>query len=441
MAGRNQVELTFTADTKGFTKGMSAVDKSMADVGKDAAKFDNAMQGVGDGLGSSSGKFRSAADAADGLGTILGNSALGSVAMYAGGLSDLTDGLGGMSEMVGKAKAGIAAFGKFLLTNPLGILLTAVALITGALVLLYQKFEGIREFIDKLLGPLKSFAGAVSGFFSDLGDDSEELSRRLEFTSEDVDDINKEVEQLIHESEGFADAKEYAQEFFDVFKNSEDRIRDARYDLEELLSTPGITAKEIKEGWEEWFDAMEQGILDQETDLIELNRKRGTPITRAEARKQTQAQWDELDAIRARVEKNPLTQKIVPDLTPSVGKLMNQAQADLNSKPLYQQVFIKKKETYFSSGGKSENPWGSLSARAAGGPVSAGVPYMVGEGGREMFVPGMDGAIVPNSKMRNGSGSGGTTVIQLVLDGKVLTESVYSGLLTKQRRTGNLGLT
>jgi hypothetical protein len=35
-------------------------------------------------------------------------------------------------------------------------------------------------------------------------------------------------------------------------------------------------------------------------------------------------------------------------------------------------------------------------ARAAGGPVYAGSPYVVGERGRELFVPGMSGAIVPN---------------------------------------------
>jgi TP901 family phage tail tape measure protein len=33
--------------------------------------------------------------------------------------------------------------------------------------------------------------------------------------------------------------------------------------------------------------------------------------------------------------------------------------------------------------------------RALGGPVSAGMPYIVGEKRRELFVPGMDGAIIP----------------------------------------------
>lgn len=37
--------------------------------------------------------------------------------------------------------------------------------------------------------------------------------------------------------------------------------------------------------------------------------------------------------------------------------------------------------------------------RATGGPVTAGVPYVVGEQGREMFVPSQNGRIVPNNQM------------------------------------------
>ena len=39
-----------------------------------------------------------------------------------------------------------------------------------------------------------------------------------------------------------------------------------------------------------------------------------------------------------------------------------------------------------------------LPGRALGGPVNANRPYRVGESGEETFVPGMDGAIIPNMK-------------------------------------------
>ncbi|RIK91776.1 MAG: hypothetical protein DCC73_15045 [Proteobacteria bacterium] len=41
-------------------------------------------------------------------------------------------------------------------------------------------------------------------------------------------------------------------------------------------------------------------------------------------------------------------------------------------------------------------------ARADGGPVTAGVSYLVGERGRELFVPRVSGAIVPNHKLGGG---------------------------------------
>lgn len=46
-------------------------------------------------------------------------------------------------------------------------------------------------------------------------------------------------------------------------------------------------------------------------------------------------------------------------------------------------------------------------ARASGGPVSAGLTYLVGERGPELFMPKASGAIVPNGKF----GGGGTVVV------------------------------
>jgi hypothetical protein len=43
-----------------------------------------------------------------------------------------------------------------------------------------------------------------------------------------------------------------------------------------------------------------------------------------------------------------------------------------------------------------------LTARAIGGPVQSGQPYMVGERGPEMFVPSRSGSIVPNNNMSSG---------------------------------------
>jgi hypothetical protein len=42
-----------------------------------------------------------------------------------------------------------------------------------------------------------------------------------------------------------------------------------------------------------------------------------------------------------------------------------------------------------------------LSGRASGGPVTAGLPYLVGEKGPEVYVPDGDGTIVPNHRLRS----------------------------------------
>jgi hypothetical protein len=60
---------------------------------------------------------------------------------------------------------------------------------------------------------------------------------------------------------------------------------------------------------------------------------------------------------------------------------------------------------------------GGLQARALGGPVSGGQPYLVGERGPELFVPSVSGGIVPNNSVgsfmsggRMNGGNGSTTL-------------------------------
>lgn len=75
--------------------------------------------------------------------------------------------------------------------------------------------------------------------------------------------------------------------------------------------------------------------------------------------------------------------------------------------------------SYFSGGAFSANPpagggidvsdfQGTYQARAAGGPVSAGMPYLVGEEGPEVVVPRASGTVIPNDAL------GGSTVYQTI---------------------------
>lgn len=66
---------------------------------------------------------------------------------------------------------------------------------------------------------------------------------------------------------------------------------------------------------------------------------------------------------------------------------------------------------HFSGPQNAEGQTATGGGRAGGGPVSADVPYMVGEYGPEMFVPGSSGTIIPNSQTTNNNTWGPITVV------------------------------
>ena len=68
-----------------------------------------------------------------------------------------------------------------------------------------------------------------------------------------------------------------------------------------------------------------------------------------------------------------------------------------------------------------------VEARAMGGPVKAGSPYLIGERGPELFVPDISGTVISNADLRSG---GGTSV------GGGVTLNVYAGLGTDGRQVG-----
>jgi lambda family phage tail tape measure protein len=77
--------------------------------------------------------------------------------------------------------------------------------------------------------------------------------------------------------------------------------------------------------------------------------------------------------------------------------------------------------------------WGTIAARATGGPVDAGTPYLVGEKGPEIFNPGTSGTIIPNHAITSSSGGGDLTVnVPVSVEGSASTSD--------QRNAGDLGI-
>jgi len=60
-------------------------------------------------------------------------------------------------------------------------------------------------------------------------------------------------------------------------------------------------------------------------------------------------------------------------------------------------------------------PGMSLPGKAAGGPVSAGSPYIVGEKGMELFIPRSAGTVVPNDQLSMMGNNGGNTSVNYTI--------------------------
>ena len=74
--------------------------------------------------------------------------------------------------------------------------------------------------------------------------------------------------------------------------------------------------------------------------------------------------------------------------------------------------------------------------RAAGGPVSAGTTYLVGENGPELFTSGSSGTIIPNKAM------GGSNTINITVNGALDTEGTARtivDILNRSQARGSLG--
>lgn len=76
----------------------------------------------------------------------------------------------------------------------------------------------------------------------------------------------------------------------------------------------------------------------------------------------------------------------------------------------------------------------NIGARANGGPVTGGMPYVVGERGPELFVPSSSGSIVPRIPATMGAGGGSTTVNVNVTSAN--PDDVVAAIKTWVRRNG-----
>ena len=77
-----------------------------------------------------------------------------------------------------------------------------------------------------------------------------------------------------------------------------------------------------------------------------------------------------------------------------------------------------------------------IPGRAVGGPVSGGSPYIVGERGPELFVPGSSGSIIPNNKMGGGARINITVNAGMGANGAQIGQEIVSAIKRYERTSG-----
>ena len=77
-----------------------------------------------------------------------------------------------------------------------------------------------------------------------------------------------------------------------------------------------------------------------------------------------------------------------------------------------------------------------IPGRAVGGPVSGGSPYIVGERGPELFVPGSSGSIIPNNKMGGGARINITVNAGMGANGAQIGEQIVTAIKRYERTSG-----
>lgn len=245
-----------------------------------------------------------------------------------------------------------------------------------------QQVKILRGEIEELNDAYKAEQDAILGA-ADATLGYESASLRTEKANRDVTQAQKELSEALEkypaDSDEVLDAQEKLNEAINGAKDANKRAADALMKMLEAQNESGEAAStnaertrayvaKLRELAEKASDptvrAFLQGIA---ADLEENGKKAGT------AAQKMQEYLDKLSAVEQRVYLGSLAELGIPF-----------SAKDLNLKPM-------------------DN------TRALGGPVSGGMPYVVGERGPELFVPQRNGSIIPNGEF--GAGGGVTIVV------------------------------
>ena len=200
--------------------------------------------------------------------------------------------------------------------------------------------------------------------FSELADEQRRLAQMGELSQENADRMN-EISQEIQRLKSRGD------ETFDSLivglKEFKDLIGASTGDIETLVETTGGNAEDLEKNVGSVLGSIRTAVKVTTTSL--------------------QGAFTEFFNI---------TSEKFMDFKNLVSSILNTIISEM-TKAFVQNKFMK------WLGGTKFGSFLGLEGKAAGGTVTAGRPYLVGEKGAELFVPNQTGTIVPNDKMTGGA--------------------------------------
>lgn len=201
--------------------------------------------------------------------------------------------------------------------------------------------------------------------------------------------------------------------------------------------------------YERLLDALEPAtkasreFADQEAKINELvvagiiPREKGTQLIAAAkdamnaAALEATALYDAMQGVQSSMENAFMS---IEDGTMTAKDAFRAMAADI-IKELYRVLVVQRLVGSFESGGGGilGSVFSAFSGRASGGSVMAGQPYMVGENGREPFIPAQNGRILSTAQAKDAMGGGGdgVTIIQNNTFGNGVNRAEINAMLPK----------
>ena len=444
--------------SKSIEQSKDAFDKAADGADNTYDKFDS-LESVG----------RGTTDTMSGLAAIMAGDTLQGSTDLAGGIAALADGFKGallpaLKNAVGGLKGAggaVKAFTASLLTNPIFLVVSALVLLGLGLATAYKHSESFRNgvnnvwngikavilpvleaiwngvkttfegFIDvikkivkflpggnKLLEKLGALTKDAGDAMKDTGPAAETWEEAQKRLNDQVDQANRTIQtQLDLLDKWYGQVKSQEEATID-FQQS---IADASQSIKDNGKTVDIHTEKGRNNRKSLLD-----LADANHDLVGAMRDNGAQSDQLVAQNE-RGRKKFLDVAAAmkmpKGEAKALADQLfrIPESTNTKVNVDNKAAngkiADttrlLKNVPTYKTI-----EIHWTQSGVPLNTIGSAGRRAAGGPVQAGKPYMVGENGPEMWVPNANGSIVPTHKL--GGGGGGDTTVYVTIDGEQL---------------------